>query len=61
MTGDPDEREAGGEPPARPLLNLVFWLALLAGLLCIVGGGAVALYGPRLFPAHAKPIAAPHP
>ncbi len=51
---DPESNDGSGEPPPRPLLSPVFWLALLAALVCIVAGGTVAIYGPRLFPVHAK-------
>lgn len=34
--------------PARPLLSPLFWALLGFGLLCVVGGAAVALLGPRL-------------
>jgi hypothetical protein len=50
---DDSENDARHLPPRR-LLSLVFWLALLGGLVCIVGGSVVALYGPRLFPVHLK-------
>ncbi|HEX8232481.1 MAG TPA: uroporphyrinogen-III synthase [Caulobacteraceae bacterium] len=34
--------------PARPLLSPLFWALLGFGLLCVLGGAAVALLGPRL-------------
>jgi hypothetical protein len=46
------------EPPPR-LFSPVFWIAIVFGLLCIVGGAGVALLGPRLFPARPAPAPAP--
>ena len=34
--------------PAKPLLGPVFWGLIGFGLLCVIGGAAVALLGPRL-------------
>ena len=47
-------------PPAdKPGLPFSFWLMIAFGMVCILSGAVVGLFGPRLFPAH--PPAHPAP
>ena len=41
----------------RPLLGLGFWVTVVFGLLCVLAGVAVTLWGPQLFVASATPVA----
>jgi hypothetical protein len=43
-------------PPPR-LFGPVFWIAIVFGLLCILGGAGVVFLGPKLFPAKPAPAA----
>jgi len=36
--------------PHRARLPLAFWIMIAFGLTCILAGGVVGHYGPRLFP-----------
>lgn len=52
------------DPAPRRLLGPFFWLMILLSALCVAGGAAVALLGPRLAPAPAcgsrsQPCASP--
>ncbi|MBI1196511.1 MAG: hypothetical protein GC203_01455 [Phenylobacterium sp.] len=46
------------EEAPRPLLGATFWVLIVFGVLCVLGGAGVALLAPRLFP---PPAAAPAP
>lgn len=58
MTTPPDRDLAAPKDPAeyrpRPLLGFGFWAILLFGLVCVVAGMLIALYGPKLL-AHRPP------
>jgi hypothetical protein len=58
MTTPPDRDLAPPKDPAeyrpRPLLGFGFWALLLFGVVCVVAGVLLALYGPKLL-AHRPP------
>jgi len=39
------------EPTLRNGFGRLFWLMIAFGLACIVAGGVIGFWGPRLFPA----------
>jgi hypothetical protein len=53
----PDEEEPA--PPARKMLGWAFWAAVTFGLVCILMGAVVGIWGSHLVPP--RPIAQPPP
>jgi hypothetical protein len=45
---DPDEDDSA----PRPLFSAGFWVALGLGLVLVLAGATVGLFGTKLFPAH---------
>lgn len=41
----------------RPLLGVSFWVMVVFGLVCVLAGVVVTLWGPRLFVASPAPVA----
>lgn len=48
---DPQFAPEDDAPPPRPLFSGGFWVALALGLVLVLAGAVVGLFGPRLFPA----------
>ena len=40
----------------RPVLSRAFWVMMALAVVCMATAAVVAVYGPRLFPAHAPAL-----
>ncbi len=43
-------------PEPRPVLSRAFWVMMVLAVACMAAAAVVAMYGPRLFPAHAAAL-----
>ena len=56
---EPDLPKDPAEYRPKPLMGVGFWALIAFGVLCVLAGAAVAMLGPRVFPAGREPPAPP--